>query len=289
MNATIQPFLLRNAPAARLRTSRSLSAFTLIELLVVIAIIGILASLLVPGLGKALQLAEASKNVSNLKNVATATITWASDNGGRLPAPEYPGGMVVPPGKEEEDVFPEYWDLMEGGGKWLDGVVFAALYMEAADARAAEDDEGKYETSGYDVNEQGDHLKGTLFESTQSVKQDPLVEDWHEHSYAMNTNLQYDRIHDTSGSEDPWLTEKTLSNLLFTPNAMLYIDCEENLVDHGDRKKIIDTIEERWDGGKAITAFLDGHVDRLSENDIPEADPNSDRESSRFWRGVDAD
>ena len=102
----------------------------------------------------------------------------------------------------------------------------------------------------------------------------------------MNTNLQYDRRKEDS--PEPWLTEKTLSNLLFMPNALLYIENKEsNLIDFDDREAIIETMEERWEGSKVIAAFLDGHAERLKENQIPEADPNTDRESSRFWRGVD--
>ncbi len=103
----------------------------------------------------------------------------------------------------------------------------------------------------------------------------------------MNANLQYDRIYDQVQSADPWLTEKTLSNLVFAPRAMLYIDnIESNVVRFENRQQIVDTIEKRWDGGKVIAAFLDGHAERLAENDIPAGDPRNDRESSRFWRGL---
>lgn len=253
---------------------------TLVELLVVIAILGILIALLVPALGKVKEMAEAAKNTSNLKQIAGSTLNWASDHGMRLPSPQYPGGMEPPPGTAEEDFFPEHYNLGESG-LWLDGVVFAEVYMK-------ENKDGEITT--YEVNEDGDHLKGTIFESTISVKGDPLEENWHKHSYAMNANLQYDRIYDQVSSPDPWLTEKTMSNLLFAPRAMLYIDCiEENVVKHENRDLIVETIEKRWNGGKAIVAFLDGHAERLSEKEIPEEDPNGDRESSRFWRGVDPD
>ena len=100
---------------------------TMVELLVVIAILGILVGLLVPGLGKAKEVAEALKNTSNLKQIAGATINWAADNSSRLPSPEYPGGMEAPEGIDEEDFFPEYYNLGETG-LWLDGVIFAELY-----------------------------------------------------------------------------------------------------------------------------------------------------------------
>jgi prepilin-type N-terminal cleavage/methylation domain-containing protein/prepilin-type processing-associated H-X9-DG protein len=54
--------------------------FTLIELLVVVAIIGILASLLLPVLGKARQQARGSICVSHLKQIGLAMESYTSDN-----------------------------------------------------------------------------------------------------------------------------------------------------------------------------------------------------------------
>jgi len=272
---------------------RSAAGLTLLEILVVVAIIAILAAVMVPGFGVIRTMAEAAKNSASVKEIVAATLTWSMDHGDKLPSPEYPGGMVVPNGKTPDDIFPEYWDLMEGGTEWLDGVVFATMYLEEAQYRAEAgggDSVEEGDIGGYQIDEQGTHLKGTHFESTQSVRKNPVEEDWHHHSYAMNKNLQYDRIHETSGSSDPWLTEKSRSNLIHAPSAMLYIDCEEpNIVSFDDRPAIIETIEERWGGGKAIVGFLDGHVERLAESEIPDEDPETDIVSSRFWRGVDPD
>lgn len=68
------------------RPRGGIRAFTLIELLTVIAIIGILASILIPVVGKVRENARRVKCGSNMRQVALAVLTYESENG-VLPGP----------------------------------------------------------------------------------------------------------------------------------------------------------------------------------------------------------
>ncbi len=69
--------------------------FTLIELLVVIAIIAILASMLLPALGKVKEISKKANCAANLKTLGQAFIMYASSYDDKLPHLQYQTGSGV--------------------------------------------------------------------------------------------------------------------------------------------------------------------------------------------------
>jgi prepilin-type N-terminal cleavage/methylation domain-containing protein len=62
------------------------AAFTLVELLVVVAVIALIASLLLPALGKAKEKGREARCVSNLKQLGVAFHLYLGDYNERFPA-----------------------------------------------------------------------------------------------------------------------------------------------------------------------------------------------------------
>lgn len=65
--------------------------FTLIEILVVIAILAILLALLIPGMAGAREKAMRATCMSNVRQLATASVSFATDHSDRLPYPNWAG------------------------------------------------------------------------------------------------------------------------------------------------------------------------------------------------------
>src|SRR3972149_886514 len=95
---------------------RHRSGFTLIELLVVITIIAILASILLPSLKNAREMAKKAKCIGNLRQCYMATMMYINDYNGYLPA-------NINPGWDAAYVGGSYW------GTFLEGTYWPALSL----------------------------------------------------------------------------------------------------------------------------------------------------------------
>lgn len=86
------------------------SGFTLVELLVVLAIIAVLLTLLVPTISKVRQVATTLSCVARMKQLNTASMTFASDHGGHFP-PVFAGSSTTYtfPWGFYQSIFP--WDV----------------------------------------------------------------------------------------------------------------------------------------------------------------------------------
>lgn len=81
----------RRSPSLRRRRG-----FTLIELLTVIAIIGILAAIIIPTVGKVRQQGKIAQSSGNLREIARALLMLAELNRGNFPSGEFdPGGQTT--------------------------------------------------------------------------------------------------------------------------------------------------------------------------------------------------
>ncbi|MEO1583824.1 MAG: prepilin-type N-terminal cleavage/methylation domain-containing protein [Planctomycetota bacterium] len=140
--------------------------FTLIELLVVISIIGLLIGILLPALGRARATATGVVCLSNMRQLAIAQVMYADDNDGTLVnagidhgsvgkparswirqlAPYFDGGspVVRSPGDRSR-----FWPEAEGGqsdGPTLDQILLAvdAISARGGDPEALEDEVDSY-------------------------------------------------------------------------------------------------------------------------------------------------
>lgn len=78
-----------------MKKTNGFRGFTLIELLVVIAIIGLLAGMLLPSIGRALERARRTRCAANVRGIGMALILYADDNDGHFPPPVTPASDIA--------------------------------------------------------------------------------------------------------------------------------------------------------------------------------------------------
>ncbi len=101
-----------NAKAGKSRFGKG---FTLIELLVVVAIISLLASQLLPALGKAREKAKRTQCISNLSQISKAAIMYADSYGQRWPLDSGNTANILWAGALVPPIYQHYGKLLETG------------------------------------------------------------------------------------------------------------------------------------------------------------------------------
>lgn len=126
----------------------SSGAFTLIEILASMAIVAVLAALLFPAIGKMTQKAREAKCLSNLRQLGSAWLAYANDNGGRLASSGWKNTSTNPdyPGIRDYAGMPAG---SIGSDPWLRATVFTCPALQANPATATQ--EAFFRT--YGVNE----------------------------------------------------------------------------------------------------------------------------------------
>lgn len=213
-------------PSIRMRRGCPISRFTLLELLLVTMIIALLASLLLPALGKARNMAVRTTCASNLKNIGYSFTLYVNDYHGQYPAADDPVSTS-----------PSYWLWMGRGfrGAILPylGKSYSVLYCPA-DTTAPQD----WESTSYGYSM-------AMYHSPAQINAMADVSFTYDAGKAMPAESQYmakvrypsrkvlaaewlsnhDRL--PEGEDGGWWCWKGTRNALFCDGHVTYLPAEE--------------------------------------------------------------
>jgi prepilin-type processing-associated H-X9-DG protein len=280
---------------------REPSAFTLVELLVVIGMIALLVGILLPALNKARESGRQVQCLSNLKQIANATIMYCNDNGGLFPGRAGQGG--VDDGGSEQN----YWGWIAWrrrfdvftrrvySGTYDQNITHSALARYLSAKRVEHNPSGATSVDAY----RAAHEVNTALERVFRCPSDRLEvrvafdnginggRGPYRYSYSMNilfANKRYDPESVQPLAAAPW---RKLGRIRNPTDKMLYIDESEISINNGecnptvtqadanDPRKDYTAIAERHeakskrnsDNARGNVAFADGHVEFLSRKE----------------------
>jgi len=199
-------------------------AFTLIEVLIVIAVIAILAALLVAGVSKIKSTASSAACISNLRQVAMANNSYASEHMGRIAAQGGPDGT---------------------GTDWR--LELRPYLMPSPDMNVV-----------CDVFVcRGDPDKGRRGSTTPVMMNQKA---WR--SYAVNYFMKNKNNEGVEpGKPKRMLEIASASKTIYISDAAWWTR-DANYIE-ADKPASLDMISKEWHGGHANAAFLDGHCESL--------------------------
>ncbi|MEO0054142.1 MAG: hypothetical protein RLZZ50_89 [Verrucomicrobiota bacterium] len=223
-------------------------AFTLIELLTVIAIIGILAAILIPTIGKVRLQGKSAQSSGNLREIGRALIMLAELNKGKFPSGEFD------PGTPTGSIPYNFWKAERG--------VPSILYSQKATGQKAQ--------YGAWYGQHKPVIDGTVLSSPlrESDTSDVLCAI----SYGYN-----------------WEITRTGKNLNLTAlhpisQTMLVGDVfKTNQMKAGTLHARNGATAEYARNGRALVAYIDGHVKSLTQAEVDEINANTTPNAKRAW------
>ena len=221
--------------------------FTLIELLVVVAIIGILASLLLPSLGKARAAAKLKVCMSNQRQIGIGAQLYSLDSDGR-----YVGDFNTAPNTM---FFATKYLPYVGGEEYIGNLDYTEMTGLFKEIGAYQCPSASYEdvTLDYTVNSiDTEHYKTSNgYRGTRAHKPSTFPKTMSEIGYLMEVNNK--RAHDSSNNYNLWD--------IFKPNSFTFNESGGTNTESNSRS--IYYLDQQHLGKMNMT-FFDGHSQVLN-------------------------
>ena len=253
-----QPFQIQNV----VKEKSNSRAFTLVELLTVIAVIGILAAILIPAVSSIRLKSVDTKGESNIRQVGLAYLLAAQDNKGVLPS-IYGATNSETWSRQVNSI------LLQAEAEDYPGGWSKSLLDPSAIARdvIAEDNRAKYHFAplGAITRGNGNKGKGAAPKALRSYNR--LIQ----HNHPQRQILLAD-AGVSSPEESPW-------GDILHGESFSWSGAWSGKIDQGEANEPIDPGENvggdiRWMDGKAKFFFLDGHVERLAQDEVHQENLN---------------